>query len=286
MERSKKPSAKLIWIVTAVVIVIAIAVGVFFLIRGQANSLKTEPVSEELELAIDDTLLNSISDDKTAKYCYTVGEGHKVLGWKESGDTVTVYCWAGAQSYSFVNGKLTDYGGTGWAAPVALTYTKNGDGSYSNGAISYPQDGDYEASLESLFPKQLWDSVKGEQPADIEEQEDAQATEWLANNNYKSSVVRSVDLKLTLLPDDSYFEEQQIKPYRDGNYPNYIGKRMIHVDGKDVVYGSYYYKDKGQYIFFKYQYGAKTCKALTYQMKDGEGSFLGEKEVKVSEFFK
>ena len=289
MEDAKKPNAKLLWIITSVICIIAIVIGLVAIVRSDINKINDTPLSDELESAVDDVLLNSISDEEVAKYCYTVGEGHVVLGWNEYGGEATVYTWAGAQTYAFVNGKLTDFEGTGWAEPVVLTFTKNDDGTYTDGKITYPQDGTaYEESVRELFPKKLQEEALSDKSEEIMEQQDTQATDWLKANEYKKSkVVRSTDLKLTLLPDDDTLEEQNIIPYKDGRYPHYSGKRMMHINGKDVVFGSYYYKDTKTYIFFKYTYGAKTCKAAVYKMQsDGLAHGKGYKTVKVTEFFK
>jgi hypothetical protein len=85
-------------------------------------------------------------------------EAHVTLKTANNADSVTAYVYALSHAYTFENGILQEVGGS--SMPVAITFHKGQDGTYSLVEYWTPKDGSYyTSSIQEKFPSDLWDKV-------------------------------------------------------------------------------------------------------------------------------
>ncbi|MDR1065689.1 MAG: hypothetical protein LBL25_04910 [Oscillospiraceae bacterium] len=117
------------------------------------------PTPTDLDTAVSQAI---ISSNRDRRYEGNSGafqtEAHVTLAEVESGDSVTVYAYALHLVYILENGALHDAAGS--AAPVAITFSSDGDGVYNLTEYWYPGEGGYYMpSIKEKFPEALWDKV-------------------------------------------------------------------------------------------------------------------------------
>lgn len=85
-------------------------------------------------------------------------EAHTILKTVENGETTIVYAMALYQEYNFVDGAISDVGGS--HIPVAITFLKNSSGEYTLKEYWMPKDGSYYApSIKEKFPSELYEDA-------------------------------------------------------------------------------------------------------------------------------
>lgn len=116
-----------------------------------SNNASGEKIPEELDKLVSNAILKNEGSGKKSDF---QTESHIILGTREKGNTVTVYVMA---EYSGYNDLLISPGeyaqDDGCISPVALTFNKNKDGSYSLTEYWVPQDGEgYGDDIKKKFP--------------------------------------------------------------------------------------------------------------------------------------
>ncbi|MDR1329706.1 MAG: hypothetical protein LBK23_08910 [Oscillospiraceae bacterium] len=117
------------------------------------------PAPTDLDTAVSQAI---ISSNRDRRYEGNSGafqtEAHVTLEAVESGDSVTVYAYALHLVYILENGALRDDSGS--SAPVAITFSRDGDGVYNLTEYWYPGEGGYYMpSIKEKFPEALWDKA-------------------------------------------------------------------------------------------------------------------------------
>lgn len=84
-----------------------------------------------------------------------LGEGHVILGYKQSGTTVEVYALCEADEYSFQNGMLVQWSGYS-CVPTLIVFDRDKHGNYIFNSAKEASDGaKFASSTKKMFPGDL-----------------------------------------------------------------------------------------------------------------------------------
>ena len=284
--KNKKPA---IWVIAAALVVAAVAAAVL-LTRPKSYTVDVPP---ELDNAIaasifDDrkvSLSDFLMDDERYYYaavsgltertdCECAGEGHLVLGMKESGHAVTVYALCSAAGYGFRDGNLVS--NTGYSCvPTVITFAVDDDGHYRYQSRQEPEDGAYfRKSVEKMFPRsvlaQYDKSMKtagshNEVAKQLSDQCDKYAEGYLKKIGREAKIGDYADFDFKILSDygvsdqvcNALYELHTEDGIYIGNYGIYLGNFETIENGTRYVYAQIWNGDNrgnGIVTFMKYSY--------------------------------
>lgn len=297
--KNKKPA---IWIICAALAASA-AVGAVMLTRPK---IYTKEIPDDLDQAVTMSVLEqnnasytevspsdySIDDlitDSNKRLFYgsgyfdmtdveCIGEGHKILGTKESGNKVEVYALCSSSGYGFINGYFVDKSGYS-QIPTRFTFETNKDGSYKLIDVTEAQDGGlYEDSVYKMFPKSVADKVLGPNHEDfykeLKEQCDRCAKVYLKKIGRDAEVGSYSDFDFQILTDYGVSVEVsnamiELHP----NYDIYVGNFETIESGTRYIYSQTWspednYTGNGTLTFMKCEYDTgKEIEKFSYKVE-------------------
>ncbi|MGB4658719.1 MAG: hypothetical protein WBI07_06045, partial [Mobilitalea sp.] len=110
----------------------------------------------DIEKAVSKAILSESQDD-SARYDIVV-EAHTTLQTDAEEDSVTVYAMVLELGFSYTENSITEEGGS--HMPIALTFDKKEDGSYTLQEYWRPEDGSYYAtSIADKFPADIYEEA-------------------------------------------------------------------------------------------------------------------------------
>ena len=177
--------------------------------------------------------------------CY--GEGHKIYGVKESGNSVEVYAMCSAVGYGFRDGMLVDNAGYS-CVPTLIRFEKDANGGYRFKDRQEARDGgEYRKSVYEMFPrriaKQVLDAVSDAErhnalAAELQAQCDVYAAAYLKAIGRDDATVSSYYKENFLLLSDFGVSEEVSNALLalHGDYDLYVGNFEVLEYGKRYVY--------------------------------------------------
>ena len=280
----KKPKA---WLIAAGLVILFISS--VTLISNPANAVTSGKVDKALDEAVSQMILDRCSDHGPY-FCKT--EGHKIFGYSEDGNEITVYGYMSYSTMNFMNGYLSSYNGSGGGNPFVAVFSRNDDGTYTLKDYQSPQDGmGYGDSVRKLFPAEFQrlaiynDSYKDE----ITEQKNAYARAALKKAGLDCEIVEPQDTNIVLM---TYYETQEkinsveiINPELKINislYPDFMGAAMYRQGEKYIVYERRADEEKNRYYLAEYENGSTEASAYAFDL---EGNYIGREIITVTDFF-
>lgn len=272
----KKPKT----IVIALGLVLLFVCTVAFISNPQKLNV-TSRVDPALDEAVSQMILDEFAENHKPHFCFT--EGHKIFGYSEQGDEVTVYGCLTYSSMYFRDGCLTD--GTGASYPFVATFWDK-DGFYKLKELKAPEDGmGYGDSIREMFPAEFERKALNHHKyyEEMKKQKFAQAEAALKEAGISCRVVDYSDLDHILM------ENSEIQEKIDFNenlhtylYPDTIGVTMHRHGEKYIVYEKRADIEKGRYYLAEYENGSTEAMAHAF---DKEGNYLGQEKITVKDFF-
>ena len=282
-----------IWVIVAALVVAAVAAAVL-MTRPKSYAVDVPPELDDAIAAsiFDDrkvSLSDFLMDDERYYYaavsgltertdCECAGEGHLVLGMKESDHAVTVYALCSAAGYGFRDGNLVS--NTGYSCvPTVITFAVDDDGHYRYQNRQEPEDGAYfRKSVENMFPRsvlaQYDKSMKtagshNEVAKQLSDQCDKYAEGYLKKIGREAKIGDYADFDFKILSDygvsdqvcNALYELHTEDGIYIGNYGIYLGNFETIEKGTRYVYSQTWEGDNngnGTLTFAKYEYVSGT----------------------------
>lgn len=234
-------------------------------VLGVANFTDAIPFDSQLDQkTLEDAVSKAILDYQQTRFlsCECAGEGHYIMDYNVSGDTLTAYVLATYGQYQFVDDLFIVASGCG-PIPTVITFQVNQDGSYTMLDYQEPEDGAmYEPSIKELFPLRLWNrcfDAEGNSTVHnvLRIQQDQYAEEYLSSIGREAEIGDYGDLNQPLLTDlgvsvevSNRLDESRLL----GNYPLGVGQQEQVEDGVRYVYRQDYDEQKQLISFTKSNY--------------------------------
>lgn len=234
-------------------------------VLGVANFTDAIPFDSQLDQkTLEDAVAKAILDYQQTRFlsCECAGEGHYIMDYNVSGDTLTAYVLATYGQYQFVDDLFIAASGCG-PIPTVITFQVNQDGSYTMLDYQEPEDGAmYEPSIKELFPLRLWNrcfDAEGNSTVHnvLRIQQDQYAEAYLSSIGREAEIGDYGDLNQPLLTDlgvsvevSNRLDESKLL----GNYPLGVGQQEQIEDGVRYVYRQDYDEQKQLISFTKSNY--------------------------------
>ncbi len=269
----KKPK---VWII-AVGLVILFCSTVAF-ISNPATGIKFGSINDTLDEAISYMFLDEVAPPY---FCPT--EGHKIFGYSQKDEEITVYGVYSYTAMNFVNGCLTD-SGNGGAGPFVAVF-RDKDGIYKLKELKYPQDGmGYGDSIRAMFPSEFERNALNHYKYmdEMRKQQHAQAEYALEEAGIHCEVVDYRDINIALLSDGIDEKLSNSGTISTAGYPSHLGVEMYIQGGRQIVYEKRAEVEKGRYYLAQYENGSSEAVAHAF---DKDGIYLGNEKITVKNFF-
>jgi len=207
----------------------------------------------DLEKCVSEAILSANKGSFLEGEC--AAEGNIILEKREDKDKITVYALTMYGEYGFENGIFTKISGTG-IIPVAITFRKNADGTYTLSEYKLPRDGAYYAdSVKKMFPQNLHERALNpsrEDNENLKNQEVAYAKEYLKKINRDAKISPDYVEKEFIEGMDVEASNTLLETY--SQYPYWIGTLEKIEDNTRYVYEKSYNKEEGIVTFKKYKF--------------------------------
>lgn len=218
------------------------------------DSIKGTEIPGISDMQISEVILEKNEARYPAGYECT-GEGHYLMGYEKSKDTVRAYVLTMYGAYQFQDGNLVKAAGSG-VIPAVLTFTADGGGGFSISGYEEPRDGEeYLSSTQELFPEEFWElsMMPDDKIRDsIEKQEKGYAEKYLASIGREALIGDYGDFSHPLLTEQGVAAEisnQLISARELAAYPDWIGNIEALEDGVRYRYETAYEKDRKEVCF-------------------------------------
>ncbi len=211
-----------------------------------------------------------------------LGEGHKILGTKETDNGMDIYALCSAYGYGFRDGRLVDEYGFGKVPTLLQFETDPATGGYVCTHYEEALDGsDYEDSVYRMFPRDvakqaLKDTADDSVGEEIDKQIRAYAEAYLKYLGRDAKISSYYEENFKILTDYGVsVEVSNALTERHGEYSIYVGQFERLENGERFVYEQRWEqegdtKGKGVVTFRKSRYDdGKTVEEIAYQV-DGD----------------
>ena len=211
-----------------------------------------------------------------------LGEGHKILGTKETDNGMDIYALCSAYGYGFRDGRLVDEYGFGKVPTLLQFETDPATGGYVCTHYEEALDGsDYEDSVYRMFPRDvakqaLKDTADDSVGEEIDKQIRAYAEAYLKYLGRDAKISSYYEENFKILTDYGVsVEVSNALTERHGKYSIYVGQFERLENGERFVYEQRWEqegdtKGKGVVTFRKSRYDdGKTVEEIAYQV-DGD----------------
>lgn len=276
----KKPQKAVIALGLLLLFVCTVA----FISNPSESTVVSGKINDTLDKAISQMILDQLDDRYMPYFCKT--EGHKIFGYSETEDEITVYGYMSCSTMNFMNGYLSSYNGSGWACPFVATFLKDGEG-YILKEFKNPQDGmGYGDSVRELFPAEF--ERKALHPDSyidkIKEQKHSQAKAVLKANGFDCEIVPTSDTDVVLMENNEAQKKMDSTELYSTSYyyPMFLGVVMYKQNGIYTVYERRADVEKGRYYLAQYENGSTEAVAHAF---DKNGDYIGQEEITVKNFF-
>ena len=185
------------------------------------------------------------------------GEGHKILGFSVSDNTLKVYSLTMYGNYGFQNDMFIKVSGSG-VIPAVLTFEKNGE-EYKLLEIEYPRDGaEYTKSIKQMFPLKYRSAALHSDNAyyELKSQEQSYAETYLESIGREAVIGEYGDLNAKLLTDVGVSVDVSNQLCCDKNlgaYPIRIGTAEYLEGGKRYVRSLSYNDEENKIVYMTYK---------------------------------
>lgn len=252
-----------------IVLILAAAMCLALAACGSSKSTSSE-MSANLDKAVGEALLKNSAGEYQQAECS--GEGHVIMGYDSSGDTVTAYVQTMVGQYGFQDGNFVKVSGSG-IIPAVMTF-KNENGTLTCSEIKFPEDGDgYKDSVNKLFPQNYRAralSPKDTDASSLKSQEQAYAEAYLKSIGRTAKIGEYGDFQHPL-PDISTQASNNLTEFeQDNGYPMWLGNQETLENGVRYVYEKSWDKSAGEIIYTKYEYGTNKV-VEKYWFSDTDG---------------
>ncbi|MBE6772778.1 MAG: hypothetical protein E7544_00995 [Ruminococcaceae bacterium] len=274
----KKPKA---WVVAAGLTVLFVCT-VAFISNPQGSTVVSGKVDTALDKAISQMILDEAGDSRPY-FCKT--EGHKIFGYSEKENEITVYGYMSYSTMNFMNGYLSSYNGSGAACPFVAVFSK-ADGNYTLIELSSPEDGKrYGDSIREMFPAEFKKKALSPEKYkdELQEQKFSQAKAVLKAEGIDCEIVSPPDTDVVLMENhDAQKKMDSTELFSTAYYPMFVGVVMYKQNGVYTVYERRADNDKGRYYFAAYENGSTEALAHAF---DKNGNYIGREKITVKNFF-
>ena len=238
--------------VISVILIFVVTVGLsVFIYACGTTALSNEVISPLVAEAV-------LSDNAGRYYdgeCS--GEGHKILGFSVSDNTLKVYSLTMYGNYGFQNDMFIKVSGSG-VIPAVLTFEKNGE-EYKLLEIEYPRDGaEYTKSIKQMFPLKYRSAALHSDNAyyELKSQEQSYAETYLESIGREAVIGEYGDLNAKLLTDVGVSVDVSNQLCCDKNlgaYPIRIGTAEYLEGGKRYVRSLSYNDEENKIVYMTYK---------------------------------
>ena len=201
-------------------------------------------------------LLQSNKDTYEDGEC--AGEGHIILGYEQTDETVKAYTLTMYGSYGFEDGNFVKVSGSG-AIPAMMTFSVK-DGILSLSDIEYAADGsEYTPSIKKMFPEKYQKralNISDKDTKALTDQEQAYAKAYLQLINRTATIGTAGDFTQKL-PDITTEASNEMLNYTEKGYPYWLGTRETIEDGVRYIYETSIDKTTGDVLLTKTVYDTK-----------------------------
>lgn len=257
---------------------------VAFISNPSESTVVSGKINDTLDKAISQMILDQLDDRYMPYFCKT--EGHKIFGYSETEEEITVYGYMSYSTMNFMNGYLSSYNGSGGSNPFVATFIKD-DGNYILKECKDPHDGmGYGDSIREMFPAEF--EKKALFPEnyrdELQQQKFSQARAVLKSEGFDCEIVPTSDTDVVLMENNEAQRKMDSTELYSTSYyyPMFLGVVMYKQNGIYTVYERRADVEKGRYYFAQYENGSTEAVAHAF---DKNGDYIGQEEITVKNFF-